>query len=117
METLTSARSTYVSDHDGFTRAASQVGQGLSEESLLRLPHHCSFTISSELQSRHKGPGAESQTILTFVVPSLVDGDERSSVQNQSGQQHRRGCYNKFLSGWVEQVTQRFIQRLVDLDY
>lgn len=57
----------------------------LCEESRFRLPHHSSFTVCGVLKSRHKGPGAEGQAILAFVVPSLMDGDERSSIQNHSG--------------------------------
>lgn len=57
----------------------------LCEKRLLWLPHHGGFTVCSIFKSRHEGPGAEGQTILTFVVPSLVDGNERSSIQNHSG--------------------------------
>ncbi len=61
----------------------------LCEESLFRLSHHSSFTVCSVLKSRHKGPRAEGQAILTFVVPRLMDGDERSSIQNHSGVKYR----------------------------
>lgn len=58
----------------------------LCEESLLWLPHHSSFTVGGILESRHKGPGAEGQPVLLLVVSSLMNGNERSSVQNHSGE-------------------------------
>ena len=66
----------------------------LCEKRLLWLPHHSGFTVCSIFKSRHEGPGAEGQAILTFVVPSLVDGNERSSIQNHSGDKCTRspGC-------------------------
>lgn len=60
-------------------------GPDLCEEALLWLAHHRGAAVGSVLQPRHKGPGTEGQTVLTPVVASLVDGDERSSVQDQPG--------------------------------
>lgn len=55
----------------------------LCEERLLWLAHHQGSAVSSVLQARHKGPGTEGQTVLAPVVAALVDGDERSSIQDQ----------------------------------
>lgn len=54
----------------------------LSEEGLLRLPHHHRLTLRSKLKAGHEGPGAQRQTIPPPVVACLVDGDERSAVQD-----------------------------------
>lgn len=77
----------------------SDLGRGkaapdLCEEGLLWLAHHRGSTVASVLQSRHKGPGTEGQTVLTSVVATLVDGDERSSVQDQPGMKQKNQDQN-----------------------
>lgn len=64
----------------------------LCEERLFWLAHHRGSTVSSVLQPRHKGPGTEGQTVLTSVVATLVDGDERSSVQDQPGMKQNKAA-------------------------
>lgn len=54
----------------------------LSEEGLLRLPHHHRSTLCCKLQAGHEGPRSQRQTIPPPVVARLVDGDERSTVQD-----------------------------------
>lgn len=68
----------------------------LSEESTFWLPHYSGFAVRGELQPRHKGPGAEGQTVFTFVVASFVDGDEKSSIQYHSGEK----C--SWFSAWTQ---------------
>lgn len=75
----------------------------LREKSLFRLSHHCSFTVCGVLQSCHKGPGAEGQTILAFIVPSLMDGDERSSIQNHSAEKYT------WLLGWTVCIKKNIV--------
>lgn len=61
----------------------------LFEKLLFWLPHHSSFRVGGILQPRYEGPGAEGQTIPRFVVPSLMDSNERSAIQNHSGEKER----------------------------
>lgn len=72
----------------------------LSEEGLLRLPHHHRSTLCCKLQAGHEGPGAQRQTIPPPVVARLVDGDERSTVQDHPASGEGGGGEKLKTRGW-----------------